>query len=49
MINSRGSTADTCVMIASRSVSAARYRFSCTAPILSARSRTWAADSSPVM
>ncbi len=49
MISSRGDTASTWLMTASRSVSAARYRLSWMAPSRSARSRTCAADSSPVM
>ena len=48
MISSRGCTASTCPSTTSRSVSAARKSWSLTAPIRSARSRTWAADSSPV-
>ena len=47
-ISNCGRTAATCPSSAARSVSAARNRFSATAPIRSARSRTWAADSSPV-
>ena len=49
MISSLGWTHSTCDTIASRSVSAARKRFSLTPPIRSARSLTCAADSSPVM
>ena len=43
-----GFTASTCSSSAPKSVSAARKRFWLTAPIRSARSRTCAADSSPV-
>ena len=42
-----GSTASMWLSTAARSVSAARYRWSSRAPVRSARSRTWAADSSP--
>jgi len=48
MMSSPGSIASTCPSTASRSVSAARNSRSLTAPIRSARDRTWAADSSPV-
>ena len=47
-ISSAGSTASTCASSAARSVSAARKSFALIAPIRSARSLTWAADSSPV-
>ncbi|CAM5384287.1 hypothetical protein SFUMM280S_10854 [Streptomyces fumanus] len=47
-ISSDGFTASRWPSTAARSVSAARYRWSCRAPIRSARSRTWLADSSPV-
>ena len=48
MISSRGCTWSMCASTTSRSVSAARKSWSLTAPMRSARSRTWAADSSPV-
>ena len=48
MISSRGCTCSTCPSTTSRSVSAARKSWSLIAPMRSARSRTWAADSSPV-
>src|SRR5882757_7204524 len=47
-MSSAGLTSSTCAMIAPRSVSAARYRCGTTASTRSARSRTWAVDSSPV-
>ena len=46
--SSVGRTSSMWVSTAPRSVSAARNSSSCTPPVRSARSRTWAADSSPV-
>ncbi len=47
--SSDGRTSSMWLSTAPRSVSAARNSSSCTPPVRSARSRTWDADSSPVM